>query len=120
MRAGILKEIVDVYRPTVTTNSLGEQTTAYTKVHTYRARIVHNSRDRENIHGDVTYPNTYNLQVRIYCDIQDYDILKVQDHYYRLTQAPLKNKDLQCQNLTIGQVEGDLNIVTPHENDSQN
>lgn len=110
MRAGLLKEIIHVYRPTVSTNSVGEQITVYTKVHTYRARVVHNNHNRTNLEGEVTYPNAQNLQVRIYCDIQDYDIIGFQDHFYRLIVAPLRDTDQQCQTLNIEQTQENINI----------
>ena len=114
MRAGILKNFIWVYRPTVTTNSVGEQVTTYTFQHSYRARVVHHSRNRTDIQGDIAYPNVQELQVRIYCDIQDYDIIKFQDHFYRLTTAPLKDNDLQCQTLTMEQTLEEITI-TPDE-----
>lgn len=117
MRAGLLKEIVDIYRPTVTTNDLGEQVTTYSKVHTYRARVEHRNHPRTDIHGDMTYPNSHELTLRIYCDIQDYDIIKFQNHYYRLTQAPLMDKDLQCMTLNMEQVLEDIDITEDNGGD---
>lgn len=113
MRAGLLKEVVDIYRPTVSTNALGEQVTIYTKVNTYRARVVHHSHNRDNFEGDINYPNVQHLQLRIYVDIKDNDIIKFQEHYYRLTQAPLRDRDLQCTTLEMEQTIEDINIVTP-------
>lgn len=104
MRAGLLKEVVDIYRPEVTINSLGEQVTVYHLVHVYRARVVRKSHNRENFNGDIIYPNTHSLQMRIYVDIHDNDIIKFQDHYYRLIQAPLVDRDQQCVTLEIEQV----------------
>lgn len=113
MRAGLLKEVVDIYRPTVSTNALGEQVTIYTKVNTYRARVVHRNHNRDNFEGDINYPNVQHLQLRIYVDIKDNDIIKFQEHYYRLTQAPLRDRDLQCTTLEMEQTIEDINIVTP-------
>lgn len=113
MRAGLLKEVVDIYCPTVSTNALGEQVTIYTKVNTYRARVVHRSHNRDNFEGDINYPNVQHLQLRIYVDIKDNDIIKFQEHYYRLTQAPLRDRDLQCTTLEMEQTIEDINIVTP-------
>ena len=105
LRAGLLNEVIKVYRPEVTINSLGEQTTTYSLVHTYRARVVHRSHNRENIQGEIAYPNTFELQVRIYCDIDDYDIILWQGHYYRLTQAPISDRTTQSKTLVIEQSE---------------
>lgn len=122
MRAGLLKEIVDIYRPTVTTNTLGEQVTVYNHIHTYRARVVHRGHNRENEHGDIVYPNTQSLQMRIYVDIQDNDIIKFQDRYYRQTQAPLKDRDLQCVTLEIEQTLEEITLAptpTPETNSEE-
>lgn len=120
MRAGLLKEVVDIYRPTVTTNTLGEQMTTYTKVNTYRARVVHRSHNRDNFEGDINYPNTQHLQLRIYVDIKDNDIIKFQDHYYRLTQAPLRDRDLQCTTLEMEQTIEDITLTpTPEPEETQ-
>lgn len=110
IRAGLLNEVVDIYRPTTTINSLGEQVTVYSMVHVYRARVLHRSHNRENFNGDIVYPNTHSLQMRIYVDIHDNDIIKFQDHYYRLTQAPLIDRDQQCVTLEIEQVIENITI----------
>jgi len=110
MRAGLLNEIVKVYRPVVTTNSVGEQVTSYSVVHSYRARVVHRSHNREDRQGEIMYPNVYELQVRIYCDIDDYDIILWQGHYYRLTQAPVSDRVTQCKTLMIEQAQDDIPI----------
>lgn len=110
MRAGLLSEVVNIYRPTVTVNTLGEQVTVYSMVHAYRARVMHRSHGRENFNGDIIYPNTQTLQMRIYVDVHDNDIIKFQDHYYRITQAPLVDRDQQCVTLEIEQVIEDINI----------
>lgn len=111
MKAGLLRNFVYVYRPVVTTNSLGEQVTTYKLQHSYRARVVNRSHSRTNEHGDVIYPNVQELQVRIYCDIQDHDILQFQDHYYRLTTAPLIDHDLQNKSLVMEQVLEDITVT---------
>ena len=119
MRAGLLKEVIDVYRPTTTTNGLGEQVTTYTKVNSYRARVVHRSHNRENFEGDIHYPNTQSLQLRIYVDIQDNDIIKFQEHYYRLTQAPLRDRDLQCTTLEMEQTLEDITLTPEPEDQTE-
>lgn len=120
MRAGLLTEVIKVYRPTVTTNTLGEQTTTYTLTHSYRARVIHRNHNRENLHGDVAYINHQELQVRIYCDIQDYDIILFQGHYYRITEAPLIDKSTQSKSLNIAQIEGDVSISTVEPENGEN
>lgn len=117
MRAGLLKNFIYVYRPVVTTNSVGEQVTTYVFQHSYRAKAVHRGRNRTDLQGEIVYPNVQELQVRIYADIQDYDIIKFQDHFYRLTTAPLKDTDLQGQTLTMEQTQEDITIQETPEVD---
>lgn len=116
MRAGLLKEVIEVFSPVVNTNDFGEQTTIYNHSHTYRARILHRTHGRENMNGDVVYPNSHELQVRIYTDINDYDIILFQNHYYRLSTAPIVDKESQSKTLTIEQIEGNVNINENDEN----
>lgn len=120
MRAGLLNQVIKVYRPTTTINSLGEQTTTYHLHHSYRARIVPRSRNRENIQGDITYINRHELQVRIHCDIQDYDIILFQGHYYRIIEAPLEDRATQSKSLNIAQIEGEVSISLAEQENGEN
>ena len=126
MRSGLLTEVIKIYTPAVTINGLGEQNTTYTLVQSCRARVMHRSHNRENMQGDIVYPNSHELQVRIHINIGDYDIILWQGHYYRMIQAPIEDKHNQSKTLIIEQIEGGVTLTPeptpepdPENNDNE-
>lgn len=103
MRAGLLTETITVKTPTVTTNSVGEQTTTYTVKATIRARNVINRQQRTNDNGDIYLPATHTLEVRIYQNIGDTDIVTWNGKTYRILGIEV-DKPLQCKRLEIAEV----------------
>lgn len=98
MRAGLLKEIINIKRPTITKNEYGEDTEVYQTIGRYRARIVHNggSRNREN--DEIVFPYQKIFVVRIYCDVTENDIILHRGKEYRVLSI---DKSSELQNITI-------------------
>lgn len=103
MRAGLLQERITIKRPVVEVNELGEQTTTLTTISTIRARSVVNRQQRENIDGDMAYPSTHTLEVRIYQNIDGYDVVEWNGTQYRIIDITI-DKPLQLKRLTIQQI----------------
>lgn len=100
MRAGLLTEIIEVLQPTVTTNAVGEQVTTYATKGSIRARNVVHRETRTNLNGDMSYPKTYTLEVRIFQDIDDYDLIQWNGKRYTILSVEI-DKQLMCKRLEI-------------------
>ena len=103
MRAGLLTERVSVLHPTTTTNNVGEQVTAYEETTAIRARDVSNRQSRTNDNGEIWMPSTRVLEVRIYHDICDTDLLKWNGKQYRIIGIET-DRQQRCKRLTIEEV----------------
>ena len=98
MRAGLLNELIEIWKPTISINSVGEQTTTYSKNATIKARVLHASGNRTVENDEVVFPYTKNIQVRIYQDISDFDRVMYDGKLYRI-QSIETDKLLQCKNI---------------------
>lgn len=117
MYAGILKKKIEVYRKSVVKNAFGEEVETYTKVHSYRAGVSHQSTSRTVINSEIQYPYTKFLVVRIYADILEEDIILLDDKYYRISSIE-PNDDLQNKRVDIIRALEEFNI-TEEENDGE-
>lgn len=103
MRAGLLTETITILRPVVYQNAVGEQVTTYTEKTTIRARNVVHREAQTNLNGDIAYPKTYTLEVRIFQPIDDYDRIKWNGKYYTITSIEI-DRPLMCKRLEITEV----------------
>lgn len=100
MRAGLLSETIKVLRPTVNENEVGEQITEYNEVLEIKARNVINRNNRVLENGEIYYPTDRTIEVRIYQDIKDYDIIEWEGKRWRITSIET-DKPLMCKRLLI-------------------
>lgn len=103
MRAGLLNEVIEVWKPTIVINSTGEQTTTYTLSLSIRARVVNNSNNRTVENSEVYYPHTKQLQVRIYQNIDEFDRIKFNGKFHRILSIE-PDKLLQCKNIEMEEI----------------
>lgn len=118
MYAGILKKKIEVYRKSVIKNAFGEEVETYTKVHSYRAGVSHQSTSRTVINSEIQYPYTKFLVVRIYADILEEDIILLDGKYYRISSIEL-NDDLQNKRVDIIRVLETVNISEDNDEPEQ-
>ena len=118
MYAGILKKKIEVYRKSVVKNAFGEEVETYTKVHSYRAGVSHQSTSRTVINSEIQYPYTKFLVVRIYADILEEDIILLDDKYYRISSIE-PNDDLQNKRVDIIRVLETVNISEDNDEPEQ-
>ena len=112
MRAGLLTESIQVKRPVVTTNALGEQVMTYSDLYSTRARLVRHNRNRDNVDGNTTMTNNIVLQVRSYHDIQQNDIIIYKGATYNVTMVtPLKPEN--CIEVVLDTLSANNDIVPP-------
>lgn len=128
MRAGLLNKQIQVKRPVVTTNTLGEQVMTYVDLYSTRARLVRHSRNRANVEDNMTMTNTITIQVRIYHDIKQNDIVIFDGVTYNVTSV-MKLEQEQCIEVQLDtqSVNNDIepapeptSTPTPEENEENN
>lgn len=99
-----MTETITVKAPSVETNSVGEQVTTYTDKAVIRARNVLNRGNRTNSEGDVWMPRTHTLEVRIYQNIDDHDIIAWKGKLFRILSLEV-DRPLMCQRLIVEEIE---------------
>lgn len=99
MRAGLLTEIIYVYKPIITISDYGEQSTSYVLDHITKARVDHTSGNRNISNGEVVFDYSKIFIVRIYNNIDELDRLKWNNKFYRILSIE-PNKELQQLTIT--------------------
>lgn len=84
MRAGLLKETIEVWEKTLTTNDFGEETEEWTLKYTTKARLVHNGGNRVIENSEVFFAHTKTFEVRDYVAVDDYDRIVWNGKKYRI------------------------------------
>lgn len=103
MRAGLLTETITILRPVVYQNAVGEQVTTYTEKTTIRARNVVHREAQTNLNGDIAYPKTYTLEVRIFQPVDDYDRIRWNGKDYTIISIEI-DRPLMCKRIEIIEV----------------
>ena len=98
-----MTEKVLVLHPTVTTNPVGEQITSYDNVSAIRARDVSFRQQRQLDNGEVWMQGQRTLEVRMYHDICDNDLIEWRDKRYRILSIDTDRQHM-CKHLTIEEV----------------
>ena len=84
MRAGLLKEKIDIITPKIATNDYGEQTTEWELKYPTRARLIHTSGNRIEPNGEIFYSHMKTLEVRSYVPVDDFDRIIWNEKQYRI------------------------------------
>lgn len=102
MRAGLLNELVEVWKPEVT-NQHGEQVTDYSFTFRCKARVLSANRSRSQEMGEVYYPMTRTIEVRMYQQIGDYDRIVMRGRTYRILSVEI-DRSQQCKRMELEEV----------------
>jgi head-tail adaptor len=84
MKAGILKEKIEIYAPTVETTEYGNSRTVYSLHYTTRASVQYNSGTRTNQNDEIFYPVTKTFIVRHYVPVTEPMRIKHDGKTYRI------------------------------------
>lgn len=96
MQAGILTEIINIYRPTIEKNAYGEEVTNYVHIYSSRARVVHTGGGRTVENESIFYNQTKTLEIREYVPVDYYDIVEWNNRKYRVIDIePFKKQQKQ-------------------------
>lgn len=97
-RAGILQEVVDIYKAKTIISDYNAQETDYVKSYTTRANVRYDRGNRTNENGEVFYEYDKTFIVRYYVPITEFDYIKWNDKFYRVLSI---DKDRLMQQQTI-------------------
>ena len=87
LRAGLLREVVTIYRPVVTRNDYGEETTVWELVATTRARVDFRSGNRVVEVNEVANPYTVSFILRRFLEIDPHYRLQWRNRYYTIASV---------------------------------
>jgi head-tail adaptor len=84
MRAGLLKENIEIWQKSLTTNDYGEETEIWSLKYSTKARLVHNGGSRVIENEEVFFSHTKTFEVRDYVPVDDYDRIVWNNKKYRI------------------------------------
>lgn len=84
MRAGLLNEVIHIFRQMETQSEYGDISTSYQEIATTRAKVNHSLGNREIQNDEIFYDYSKTFQVRIYVDVMDTDRIRYGDKFYRV------------------------------------
>ena len=84
MKAGILKENIEIWEPNIITTEYGDSKMEYTWFYTTRANVQYNSGTRVNENNEVFYPTNKTFIVRHYVPVKEVMRIKFDDKFYRI------------------------------------
>lgn len=98
MKAGLLKEKIYVYKPTVTKTEFGGTKVDYDLVCSTRAGILWNSGNRENENNEIFFSQSKTFIIRRYIPITEQCRIKHGEKFYRVLSIEPNKK---YNNLTV-------------------
>lgn len=92
MKAGRLKDRIEIYNPVVITSEYGSKKTDYNLFYTTRAEVKYNSGSKTIENNEIVNTNTLTITIRYYVPVLENMIIKYNDKKYRiLSIEPSKN-----------------------------
>lgn len=85
MKAGILKENIEIYEPVTVTTDFGNTTQTWQRFYTTRAAVMHNGGTRLNQNDEIFYPNNKTFIVRHYVPVVEKMRIHYQGKKYQIT-----------------------------------
>lgn len=98
MRAGLLNEIIIVYRQQENQSEFGDISTSYAPHLRVRAQVNHSLGGRSIQNDEIFYNYSKTFVVRRYVDIKETDRIKYGNNYYRVISI---EPDIRLQQKTI-------------------
>lgn len=95
MRAGLLTEVVDILRATISKNSFGEDVETWSVVYSTRARVEHVSSQLTTENSEAVYNFQKKITLRIYVPVREFDRIRWDGKEYRIVQLEKDKKQMQ-------------------------
>ena len=71
MQAGLLNEMIEIFKPEISNNEYGEQIQVYRLVRDTKAQVINQSGNRENTNNEIFYSYRKSFRIRRYIDINE-------------------------------------------------
>ena len=84
MKAGILKEPIEIWKPTRITTEFGDSETEYVLFYTTRAFVQYNSGSRTLENNEIFYPTNRTFIVRHYVPVVEKMRIKYNGKFYQI------------------------------------
>lgn len=84
MQAGLLNELIEIYKPSIDTNEYGEQVQAYTKSYETRSQVIYNNGNKSITNNEVFYDYQKTFKVRRYVEVCENYQIKYKGKFYRI------------------------------------
>lgn len=84
MKAGNLKEEIEIWKYDVTTTEYGDTNKVWTKYYTTRANVRYDSGNRVNQNNEVFYPSTRTFIVRYYVPVKEPMRIKYDGKFWQI------------------------------------
>lgn len=101
MKAGILKEKIEIYQPIITTTEYGNTEYSWTLFYTTRASVLHNGGSRGTENSEMFYSQNKTFIVRHYVPVVEKMRIKFEGKYYQITciipNKYFNDKEVQTQ-----------------------
>lgn len=85
MQAGLLTEIIEIYKPELSTNEFGEQVQNFVKCYETKARIIHSTGSKNIENNEIVSNYSKTFQIRYYVQLNETYQIKFQGKMYRIT-----------------------------------
>lgn len=98
MKAGVLKEVVELWKPVNTLTEYGEHTEEYTFVCKTRSAVDYVNGYRMASNNEMFYPSSCTFLLRHYIPVQEPMRIKYRDRFYQITSV---KHDLNYHNILV-------------------
>lgn len=92
IRAGLLNEVIVIYKPNYQVNEFGEKVQTYEKKYTTRANVEHTSGNRTIENQEIFYGYKKAFRIRSYVPVVENDIVEYDSKRYRIMSIDNKIK----------------------------
>ena len=84
MQAGLLKELISIYKPELSSNEYGEQIQNYVRAYITKSQVKFNNGNRGESNGEIVSTYTVTFTIRRYNQIAENYLIKWYDRKYRI------------------------------------
>lgn len=84
MQAGLLNEIIEIYKPSIESNEYGEQVQVYSKQYETRAQVIYDSGNRNTSNNEIVFNYHKTFKVRRYVEVMENYQIKYKNKMFRI------------------------------------
>lgn len=84
MQAGLLNELIEIYKPSIESNEYGEQVQVYYKSADTRAQVTYNNGNRTTSNNEIIFDYQKTFKVRRYVEVMENYQIKYKNKMFRI------------------------------------